>query len=172
MVIWLIGLSGSGKTSIALALTKHWKKASPNTVMVDGDDMREIFNHTTGPDSHTVAGRRINAERITEICAWLDRQQINVVCSILSIFPDMRARNREYFSKYFEVFLDADMETLMRRDTKLLYAQAKTGETTNVVGVDIPFPTPTQSDLTIDANIVRTDFEPIAQTILDQAIGQ
>jgi cytidine diphosphoramidate kinase len=169
MIIWMIGLSGAGKTTIGRHVYSQWKDFEPNTVFVDGDEIRELFKHDQRPDSHTVAGRQINADRITELCLWLDRQDINVVCCILSIFPEMRACNRVRFSRYFEVCVSVPMETLINRDVKNLYVPALKGEISDVVGIDIPFPEPTSSDLVLDNSVEGKDPRELARRILDAA---
>ena len=124
MVIWLIGLSASGKTTLGREIYNQWKSTEPNTVFIDGDEIRDIFKQDQEENSHTIDGRRKNAERICELCAWLDRQSINVVCSILSIFENSQEWNRKNYSKYFEVFISVPMDTLLKRETKNLYKLA------------------------------------------------
>lgn len=160
MVVWLLGLSGAGKTTIGRELWRIWREQEPNTVFVDGDEIRAVFKDSDRTDSHTVAGRRRNAERIFELCRWLDGQDLNVVCTILSIFPELRQQNRDAFSGYFEVFVDCSMETLIASDYKGLYAGAKSGKIPNVVGMDIPFPRPENADCTIDNS--NHDVDPVA----------
>ncbi|WP_275099279.1 adenylyl-sulfate kinase [Sedimenticola hydrogenitrophicus] len=152
MVIWLIGMSGSGKTTLGREVAKKSRKFASNTVLLDGDEVREIFTHDHGEAPYTIEGRRINAERLTALCEMLDRQGIHVVCCILSIFPEMRAGNRERFSDYFEVFMDAPLEVLEARDVKGLYAAARRGQVSNVVGIDIPFARPDRADMVIDSS--------------------
>ena len=165
MIVWLVGLSGAGKTTIGRELYSAWKAQAPATVFVDGDEMREVFEFS-GEQSFTKAGRRTNAERIVEICAWLDRQEINVICCILCIFPDILAANRSRFERYFEVFIDAPMKQLISRDSKGLYAAARRGEAPNVVGVDIDFPKPRHPDLVVDNSASSFDAGSAAATIL------
>jgi adenylylsulfate kinase-like enzyme len=169
MVIWLIGLAGSGKTTIGREVYRQWKMTAPNTVLVDGDEIRKIFGHDQGPHCYTVEGRRQNAERIAEICAWLDRQQVNVVCCILSIFRDVERRNRQIYSRYFEVFIDAPLDIVIKRDTKNLYGPALRGEMRNVVGVDIEFKPPVNPDMVIDNRADGLDFGNIARDVLTRA---
>jgi cytidine diphosphoramidate kinase len=171
MIVWLVGLSGAGKTSIARELHKFWQESDPATVLVDGDDIREVFTHDQSPASHDMAGRRANAKRIIEICKWLDSQNINVICSVLFIFPDLMRDNRNIFSSYYEVFVDAPMHQLEERDGKGLYAGAREGRIKNVVGVDIDFPTPEQPDLVIDNSVPGINFEATARSILDKIKG-
>ncbi|GAB6038245.1 hypothetical protein JCM15519_28040 [Fundidesulfovibrio butyratiphilus] len=150
MVIWLIGLSGAGKTSIGRALHGLWQSREPATVLVDGDQVRAIFGQDRSPADYTVEGRRVNAVRLFEMCAWLDRQNINVVCCLLSIFPDIQARCRTTYSRYFEVFVDVPLDVLAARDDKGLYGPALAGKTRDVVGVDIAFPRPPLADMVLD----------------------
>ncbi|MAH84047.1 MAG: adenylyl-sulfate kinase [Rhodospirillaceae bacterium TMED8] len=169
MVIWIIGLSGAGKTAIGREVCNQWKKSAPNTVLVDGDEIRAIVGQTKNPNSYTLAGRRANAERITKICSWLDNQDINVVCCILSIFPEMRATNREQFSEYFEVYVSVPMKNLIENDAKDLYAPAIEGNINNVVGIDIPFPEPVAADIIIKNATRSSTPKQIATKVLTAA---
>ena len=163
MVIWLIGMSGSGKSTIASALYDNLKPGTKNLVYLDGDDFREMFRNDV---DHTVAGRRKNAERISHTCHMLDRQGIHVIAAVLSIFPEWQAWNRATFSNYFEVFLDIPIATLVERDVKGLYAGAHEGRIKNVVGVDIEFPRPANPDLILDSRMQDAGVESCVQLIL------
>jgi adenylylsulfate kinase len=169
MIIWMVGLSGSGKTTLGRAIAEDWRSISPNTVFLDGDELREVFSYDQGDAPYTVEGRRRNACRMVAMCEMLDRQGINVVCCILSIFPDMRAENRQRFSEYFEVFMDAPMESLRRRDVKGLYAMAERGEMNNVIGVDIPFERPATADMVVDSSSDAPDIPALSQSVLQRA---
>jgi adenylylsulfate kinase len=172
MVIWIIGLSGSGKTTLGRALAAHWRTSAPNTVLVDGDEVRRLFAHDRSEADYALDGRRLNAERMTALCEWLDGQGINVVCCILSLFPEMRADNRHRLSRYFEIYLRASVEALAARDTKGLYGPALRGERRQVVGVDLPFPEPKTSDLIIDTAGPLPDVQALAIDVLHKAEGK
>ena len=163
MVIWLIGLSGAGKTTLARGLYGRLKPIVPHLVLLDGDEFREIFRNDV---DHTVEGRRRNAERISYFCRVLDQQGIHVIAAVLSIFPEWQRWNRDNFSDYFEIFLDVPPETLKARDPKDLYAGAVAGRVTNVVGIDIPFPRPPAPDLTIDAALQDKGVEACIDHIM------
>jgi adenylylsulfate kinase len=163
MVIWIIGMSGSGKTTIGGRLAARLKKTHPNLVFLDGDILRDVWGDWLG---HDIAGRRVNAHRISHLCRVLDLQKIHIVAAVLSIFPEWQRWNRENFSRYFEVFLDVPMQVLQARDPKALYRRAFAGEIQNVVGVDIPFPRVEHPDLVLDNATDLTDVEPLVERVL------
>lgn len=169
MVIWMVGLSGSGKTTLGRTIAERWRSIEPNTVLLDGDELREVFRHQEGEAPYTIEGRRRNADRMVGLCEMLDRQGINVVCCILSIFPEMRAENRQRFSRYFEVFMDAPMQSLRRRDVKGLYAMAERGKMKNVVGVDIPFERPATADMVVSSATDDPDIDALSRQVMERA---
>lgn len=169
MVIWLTGLSGSGKSAIGRLIYDMWRRQAPNTVMVDGDRIREILGRED-EQSYTLEGRREVAERIASLCAWLDGGDINVVCCTISLFAELHERNRRRFSRYFEVYIDVPREVLHRRDPNGLYGRAERGKIANVIGVDLPFAPPAVPDLVIDNRADAADLGPIAADILSRAL--
>jgi cytidine diphosphoramidate kinase len=166
MIIWLIGLSGAGKTTVGRQVYDRVRTVHANTVFLDGDILRDVWGDRLG---HDVAGRRRNAERISRLCAMLDRQGIHVVAAVLSIFPDWQAWNRRTFSAYYEVFLDTPLEVVKARDAKGLYAAAEQaisrGETADMVGLDIPMPVPPQADLHVRSPAVLAPPAQLAEMI-------
>ncbi len=148
MIVWLVGLSGAGKTTIGTELWRQWKLLDPATLLIDGDEIRRIFGSSSDLTAYTTEGRRQNANRIVELCMWVDQQSLNAVVNILCIFPEILEKNRTLFSSYFEVFIDAPIEHLKKRDHKGLYS-AQEQKRGHVVGIDIPFPIPNSPDLTI-----------------------
>ena len=101
MVIWLIGLSGAGKTTLANKVVADANNKNLNTVLIDGDVVREIFGNDL---DYSLEGRLLNANRICQLGKFLDDQGINVVCAILSIFPENRDWNRRNLNNYYEEF--------------------------------------------------------------------
>jgi adenylylsulfate kinase-like enzyme len=162
VVIWLVGLAGAGKTEIGRELSKLIKKNNQATIFLDGDHFRQIMNYDVG---HTIGERKINGERICRMCKYLDQQNINVVCSILSIFPKQREWNRSHYSRYFETYIDVSMNILEARDQKGLYSGARSGTIKNVVGIDLEFIPPINPDLVISNNESIEDFSNIAKFI-------
>jgi adenylylsulfate kinase len=164
MVIWLIGLSAAGKTTVAREVVAHLRQEHDNVVLLDGDALRAVWGDDLG---HSIEDRRRNAQRISYLCRLLDQQGIQVVASVLSMFPEWQAWNRRELTNYFEVFLDVPFSILERRDPRGLYAAARAGKATGVVGMDIPFPPPPNPDLVLRVPEVLGPPAAIAQTILE-----
>ena len=162
MVFWIIGLAGAGKTTIAKALYAKLKASEPSTVLLDGDSIREIMGGDLG---FTLEDRRRNGWRICRMCKYLDEQGINVICATLSQFHDQQDWNRANLSDYFEVFVDVDMEVLVRRDQKGLYSGALAGSISNVVGVDMLFPPPISPDLVLKNSESVSEFSSFVEKI-------
>ena len=169
MVIWLIGMSGAGKTSIGTAVYRLLKAERPNVVLLDGGDFRKAMANDLG---HTVADRRRNGQRLSRLCQFLDGQGIDVVCPTIGAFPDIREWNRRHIERYFEVFVQVPLDVLVARDKRDFYRPALAGELKDVVGVDIPFQAPTDADLVIDNSKPTDSFHSPAKQILDRLDGR
>jgi len=164
MVLWLIGMSGAGKTVVGREVVQELRKTHDNVIFLDGDVFRSILGDDIG---HTIEDRKKNADRFCRMCKFLDSQGIHVVCAILSIFHESQQWNREHLSDYFEVYLRVSFDELLRRDSKGLYGKARKGEIDNVVGVDIDFPEPVRPDLVIDNEGDRS-VQEVAGGILEE----
>ena len=163
MIVWLIGLSGSGKSTIGRALYDSLKPRHPNLVFIDGDESRRFMGNDIG---FSYAERQVNAYRFSHFCRFLDKQGIHMICAVLSNYPEWQKWNRENLHQYFEVFLDVSLETVIKRDPKGLYRQALAGEKKNVVGVDIAFVPPKNADLVISNNDDEGNLDQIVKKIL------
>lgn len=153
MVIWLTGLSGAGKTTIAETLARLLKPRLPELVLIDGDVIRELFGASLGFDE---GARREQIGRLQRLSGLLARQGLVVVVAALYAHPDLLTWNRVHLPGYFEVYVDAPLALVQQRDVKGLYAKAKAGAMPNVVGIDIPWHAPQQPDLVIDAQAGET----------------
>ncbi len=151
MIIWFTGLSGSGKTTLAKNMHKKIKPLHKNTIYLDGDLIRKFLSMEKETD-YTLEGRRKNAQRIHDLSLILDNQKINVICAIQLIFNDIRTLNRRVFSTYKEIHITCSQETLKRRDTKNLYKLHEIKKTKNIVGIDIPYPKPSNYDYEINSD--------------------
>jgi adenylylsulfate kinase-like enzyme len=149
MIIWITGMSGSGKTTLATALRDIVKPTKPNTVLIDGDTVREAFGPSLGYDE---PNRLVQINRIQKLAKILNDQDLIVIVAALYSHPDLLKWNRENFVSYTEVYLEASMELLRKRDQKNLYSMAASGQTNNVVGIDIPWYAPSEPDFRFTAD--------------------
>lgn len=164
MIVWLIGLSSAGKTTVGRVLYEKIKSERNDVLFLDGDQMRTVWGDDLG---HTRDERYENGWRYCRLGKMLDDQNVHAVCCILSLFEDHREWNRQELSSYHEVYLDVPMETLKQRDEKDLYARAEVGEIENVVGVDIPFEEPQNPDLVLENDDPPAPPEELADRILE-----
>lgn len=165
MIIWIIGLSGSGKTTLANEVIDRVRIEKSNIVLIDGDMIREIFGNDLG---YSMDDRRKNANRICQLGKFLNQQGVNVVCAILSLFPESRAWNRKNIDNYYEVFIDTPISILINRDSKGLYSQFNNGKISNVAGMDIKFPRPDSADLIINNNKSKNNLLSFSDQIVDK----
>ncbi len=162
MVIWFIGLSGSGKSTISTKFIKVLKKNTKKHVIhLDGDNIRFLFNNS----DYSISGREKNAKILSNLSNFLNDDNVIVVASVLSIFPDWQKWNRDNIKDYFEIYIKVSFEKLLKREVKSLYKNALNGKIKNVVGVDIEFPEP-NSHLIIDNNDDDLNFERKIEMIL------
>jgi len=147
VVIWITGISASGKSTLGKYFFKRFKKQKKNTVFFDGDEFRRIFHDDI---KYTLRDRDVNAIRLTSLVKYVSDQKVNLIIS--ANITSQRFRNwcRKNVKNYFEIFIDTPMEILRKRDYKKLYKNAFSGKIKNVVGVDIKFIKPKKPDLIID----------------------
>jgi len=163
-VFWITGLAGAGKTTIARSFFSIWVQRYPLSLLLDGEDLRRVVMPEAG---FSLADRLECARRYGLLCKLLSGQGLNVVIPTISMFEQCRQWNRTNLPHYFEVYLRAPIETLVERDQKGLYS-GQSGATL-VVGKDLPCEYPSNSDLTIDNDGVRTP-EEIAEILFQEAL--
>ena len=146
MVIWITGISGAGKSTICEAIIRMAKPYISEMVWLDGDVVREIFDDNLG---HTEPDRVRQIKRIQRLAKELDSQGMVVLVAALYANPNLLKWNRVNFENYTEVYLDAPLDFVCKRDPKGLYAKLRIGEVKHVVGVDIPWHAPENPTLTI-----------------------
>lgn len=156
---WITGLSGAGKTTIGKALYAQLKRRSPNVVFLDGDVLRAVFGSLHG---HSIEERKILARSYSNLCRILTEQGISVVCATISLFREVHELNRATIGNYFEIFVECDMQELIRRDQKGIYSKALRGELDNVIGVTLQYDKPEQCDLIIDNTVPDAVAEKVA----------
>ena len=152
---WLTGLSGAGKTTIGRLWYKKLRQSGVTAVFLDGDELRQVFGGSLG---YSLEDRQKMAMNYARLCALLSKQGLTVVCCSTSMFDSVRAWNRENIPGYVEVYIEASMETLRRRDQKGLYSTGKQ----NVAGVDFQVELPKAPDLILDNNGEKSPEEQVA----------
>jgi adenylyl-sulfate kinase len=150
-VIWLTGMAGAGKSTLALQLSKRFVAAGRPAEVMDGDAPNELFTRGLGV---TKEDRDTAVRRFGTISRMLVRHGAVVVVASLSPFREARDTVRKEVRRFVEVFVDAPMDTLIARDTEGMYRKALAHEITNVAGIDDPYEPPVHAEL-----VVRTDQE-------------
>ena len=172
MVLWITGLSGAGKSTLARAVGSSLRAAGESVVMLDGDELREVFGAVdANAQNHGREGRLALAMQYSHLCRILAAQRLTVVIATISLFREVHTWNRTYLPGYFEVYLKTPLDELRRRDPKEIYRRFDAGELTHVAGLDLPIDEPE------DANWV-VEFEPgrsvaaIAEDLLNRLNGR
>lgn len=164
-LLWITGLSGAGKTTIATEVYTLLRSLHSHTVFIDGDVIREILGNDLG---HDIEDRKKNAVRISKMCAFLTSQNIHVVCATMSLFKEIHILNRKNIEEYYEIFIDVPMEELVNRDSKGLYAKALKGEIKNVMGVDLAYDEPKNPFMRIDNSTLDISIQDKAINIIEK----
>ena len=144
--IWLTGLSGSGKSTIASLLEKRLHADGRHTYLLDGDNVRHGLNRDLG---FTEADRVENIRRVAEVARLMVDAGLIVLVSFISPFRSERRMARELFGEgeFIEVYVDTPLEVCERRDVKGLYAKARRGELKNFTGIDSPYEPPEHAEV-------------------------
>jgi len=149
--IWMSGLSGSGKSTIANQLEHTLNSLGYHTYILDGDNTRLGLNKGLG---FSEEDRVENIRRVSEVAKILNDAGIITICSFISPFEKNRTQAKEIIGDNFiEVFIDADLSTCEMRDPKGLYKKARAGEIKDFTGISSPFETP------INAIVLKNNTE-------------
>ena len=148
-VLWLTGLSGSGKSTIANALETRLHAKGRHTFLLDGDNVRHGLNRDLG---FTDADRVENIRRISEVARLMSDAGLIVITSFISPFISERQMARELMhqGEFFEIFVNAPLEVCEKRDEKGLYAKARAGQIKNFTGIDSAYEPPLEPEISID----------------------
>lgn len=168
-VIWLTGLSGSGKSTVANVLEARLHKAGVHTHLLDGDNVRMGLNKDLG---FKPADRKENIRRIGEVANLFAQSGTVLITAFISPYEEDRSSAREACkAKFLEVFVDADLKTCESRDPKGLYKKARAGLIKGFTGIDAPYEVPNLENefvLRVDT-AVATPLE-CAETIIDKLV--
>ncbi|MDE2666520.1 MAG: adenylyl-sulfate kinase [Acidobacteriota bacterium] len=162
-VLWLTGLSGAGKSTIADRLEQKLRALGKHTYVLDGDNVRHGLNRDLG---FTDRDRVENIRRVSEVAKLMVDAGLIVIVSFISPFRSERemARNLMEEGEFFEIFVDTPLDVCEARDPKGLYVKARRGEIPNFTGIDSPYETPNDPDLRIDTT--KSSAEQAAETVV------
>lgn len=156
IVVWLTGLSGAGKSTIAFALNQHMAKNGFFSLVLDGNLVREGLNKDLG---FTLADRYENIRRVAEVCRILTGNRIISICAFISPTNVIRqcAKNIIGRENFFEIYVKTSFDICAERDTMGLYEMSRIGKVIDFTGVSSPFEVPENPDLVIDTNDVPVE---------------
>ncbi len=143
-LIWVTGLSGSGKSLLAIKIKKNLKKKNINSILVNGDDLRKIFNL----NKFDKKSRLRYAKSYSMFCKQITDQGTNVIIATIAMFEDVRKWNRKNIKNYYEIYLKTSYKLIKKRNKKKLYLS----KINNVIGKDIKPELPKKPDFIFKNN--------------------
>ena len=168
-VVWLTGLSGAGKSTIANLVEKRLMAEGRHTYLLDGDNVRHGLNKDLG---FTEQDRVENIRRVAEVAKLMVDAGLIVLVSFISPFRAERQMARALMAdgEFVEVFVDTPLSEAEKRDVKGLYKKARAGELKNFTGVDSPYEPPENPEIRIDTT--RLTAEQAAEQVFDWLEGR
>ncbi len=168
-VIWLTGLSGAGKSTIAAALCDLFAEVGHPAILLDGDAVRDaIGDENCGHDPES---RLKNAYRICRFARMLAEQGFPVIVATMSLYHEIHDWNRKNLPGYFETYLDVSPEVLRKRDPKGLYRRAEQGRETNMVGLHIVVQAPKAPHLRLTNNGDLSEVPKMVRRVFEAALA-
>jgi adenylylsulfate kinase len=160
IVIWLMGLSGAGKSTIAGLLKEKLTENGVFSIVLDGDTMREGINKNLG---FTDTDRLENVRRVAEMAQMLANNHVVAICSLITPLHEHQQMVRNTIKMpYFEVFVDCPVAVCEQRDVKGLYKKARRNEIKDFTGISAPFLSPLHAEMILNT----ADEEPSESMLL------
>jgi adenylylsulfate kinase len=146
-ILWFTGLSGSGKTTIAKEIIKKLQEEGHPVMLLDGDEIRDIFKNT-GFDKES---RLKHINDVAKMAVYLQKQGITPIVSLISPYAEARENAKKLSDDFLEIYVDTSLVVCEMRDVKGLYKKARAGEITNFTGIheSSPYEVPTNPDITL-----------------------
>lgn len=162
-VLWLTGLSGAGKSTIAQLLEGEFVRRGHRVELLDGDDVRTHLSKGLG---FSKEDRDTNVKRIAYVAGLLARHGVVAITAAISPYEEARQWARRHTGRFVEVFVRCPLEVCAERDVKGLYARAMAGEIPNFTGVSDPYEAPANPDIVVDTH--RQTVEQSCRHILNE----
>lgn len=155
-VVWLTGLSGAGKTTIAKLLIEELHKKGINTQLLDGDITRLGINKDLG---FSEKDRNENLRRVAELAKLFVDSGAVVIAAFISPLKNQRQMVREIIGTqdFVQVFVDCPLDECEQRDIKGLYKKARAGEILDFTGINAPYENPEDADITISSSLLSIE---------------
>jgi adenylylsulfate kinase len=165
-VIFLTGLSGAGKTTIAKALAEELKKKQLLPVLLDGDDVRTAIQLT----AYDEAARKQHNRSVGALAALLEMQGHVVIVALIAPYREVRNEIRKSCRRFIEVYVSTGIEVCRQRDAKGLYKKALSGEIKEFTGISAPYEAPVTAEVITDTAVhsVQESVLLILKTIADE----
>lgn len=156
LVLWFTGLSGSGKSTIAVEVEKQLYEQGYATYLLDGDNVRHGLNSNLGFSDED---REENLRRIREVAALFKDAGLITLVSFISPFRKSREEARKLIGEenFIEIYIKADIETCSKRDPKGLYEKALKGEIPEFTGISSPYEEPENPEILVDTRVLSID---------------
>jgi adenylyl-sulfate kinase len=161
VTIWLTGLPGSGKTTIAVALRGLLRSRGYIVELFDGDELRSTVSRDLGFDK---ADRIEHVSRVAGLAETATNEGKVALVALIAPYRETRERVRSRIARFMEIYVHCPQEELIRRDPKGLYKKALRGEVQNFTGISDPYEPPLSPEVSIDTTQVHVD-EAVAQIV-------
>ncbi len=151
-VVWLTGLPGSGKSTIAKLLYNYFKNLNKKVELLDGDLVRPWLSPEAG---FTREDRTRHLRRVAFVSNLLARNGVIVIASFVSPYRDVRRMARELIKNFVEVYVKCPLNLCIERDPKGLYKKALAGEIKHMTGIDDPYEEPENPEIIVDTSTMN-----------------
>jgi len=156
-VIWLTGIPGSGKTTLALELVKYYQQKGLPVDILDGDEIRKTLSKDLGLSPED---RKEHNRRVIFVAKLLAKNGVTTIVPLISPYRETREYARKELPNFVEVWIKASVDECIKRDPKGLYKKALAGEITNLTGLQSPYEEPANPEL-----VVNTERHSVKESI-------
>lgn len=162
ILFWITGLSGSGKTQIANKISKKISKLYGPTIVVSGDELRNIFDLK----KYDYRSRISNSRKFCKFAKFITDKKINLIFAIVGMMDQPRRWNRKYIKNYIEIYIKSDIKKIIRKKRKRIY---RSTNKKNIVGIDIKPELPKNYDILINNNF-KKDLSTLSNILVKKIL--